>query len=170
MLQGDVDNIRIELGMSAYKKLIIRQYLNLTITTQIWLACNNQRQYIVRVVGSICFSWFSALGGVYVTPGRLSLRSEFTTVPSHSSTFVYIIPPQNVMPARITPEWVHPSCCTGARISPRYYISQRYHVNTKRPQVSVWNQSAGRLERVAHAHVCNFESYVYFINMKCTFK
>ena len=27
MLQGDVDNIRIELGMSAYKKLIIRQYL-----------------------------------------------------------------------------------------------------------------------------------------------
>ena len=27
MLQGDVDNIRVELGMTAYKKLIIRQYL-----------------------------------------------------------------------------------------------------------------------------------------------
>ena len=43
----------------------------------------------------------------------------------------------------------HPGCCTGARISLRYEISQRYHVNAKR--ISVWNRSAGRLERVAHA-------------------
>ena len=43
------------------------------------------------------------LGGVYMTPGRLSPLSEFTPVPSHGSTFVYMIPPQNVMPARVTP-------------------------------------------------------------------
>ena len=30
-----------------------------------------------------------------MTPGQLSRRSEFT--------FVYMIPPQNVMPARVTP-------------------------------------------------------------------
>ena len=43
------------------------------------------------------------LGGVYMTPGRLSPRSEFTPVPSHGSIFVYMIPPQNAMPARVTP-------------------------------------------------------------------
>ena len=35
-------------------------------------------------------------------PGQLSLRSEFTPVPTHGSKFVYMIPPQNVMPARVT--------------------------------------------------------------------
>ena len=34
-----------------------------------------------------------------MTPGRLSRRSEFPPVPSHGSTFVYMIPPQNVIPA-----------------------------------------------------------------------
>ena len=38
-----------------------------------------------------------------MTPGRLSPRSEFTPVPSHGSIFVYMIPTQNVMPARVTP-------------------------------------------------------------------
>ena len=42
-------------------------------------------------------------GGVYMTPGRLLPRSEFTPVPSHGSILVYMIPPQNVMPARVTP-------------------------------------------------------------------
>ena len=92
-----------------------------------------------------------AYGGVYVTLGRLWRRHEFAQVPSHGSLLVFMIPPQNVMPARVTPAWVHPGCCTGARISLRYEISQRYHVNAKRPPVSVWNRSAGRLERVAHA-------------------
>ena len=35
-----------------------------------------------------------------MTPGRLSRRGEFTPVPSHGSTFVYMIPSQNVMPGR----------------------------------------------------------------------
>ena len=45
------------------------------------------------------------LGGVYMTPGRLSPCSEYTPVPSQGSIFVYtrvlvyMIPPQNVMPA-----------------------------------------------------------------------
>ena len=43
------------------------------------------------------------LGGVYMTPGRLSRRDEFTPVPSHGSTFVYMIPPRKVMPARVAP-------------------------------------------------------------------
>ena len=38
-----------------------------------------------------------------MTPGRLSRRSEFTPVLSHGPTFAYMIPPQNVMPARVTP-------------------------------------------------------------------
>ena len=38
-----------------------------------------------------------------MTPGRLSHRDEFTPVPSHGSTFVYKIPPQKVMPARVAP-------------------------------------------------------------------
>ena len=38
-----------------------------------------------------------------MTPGRLSLRSELTPVPSHGSIFVYMIPTQNVMPPRVTP-------------------------------------------------------------------
>ena len=38
-----------------------------------------------------------------MTPGRLLPRSEFTPVPSHGSIFVYMIPQQNVMPARVTP-------------------------------------------------------------------
>ena len=41
-----------------------------------------------------------------MTPGRLSPRlsprGEFTPVPSHGSIFVHMIPPQNVMPARVT--------------------------------------------------------------------
>ena len=72
------------------------------------------------------------LGTVYMTPGRLSRLSEFTPVPSHGSTFVHMIPPQSVMPARVTPAWVHPGCCTEARISLRYEISKRYHVTTTR--------------------------------------
>ena len=36
-----------------------------------------------------------------MTPGRRSLRPEFTLVPSHGSIFVYMIPPQNAMPARV---------------------------------------------------------------------
>ena len=91
------------------------------------------------------------LGGDYMTPGRLLRRREFTPVPSHGFTFVYMIPPQNVMPARVTPAWVHPVCCTGSRISLRCEISQWYHVNAKRPPVSVWNRTAGGLERVVHA-------------------
>ena len=47
-----------------------------------------------------------------------------------------------------------PHVSTGARISLRYEISQRYHVNAKRSLVSVLNRFAGRLERVAHAYFC----------------
>ena len=35
-----------------------------------------------------------SLVGVYMTPGRRSRRGEFTPVPSHRSTFFYMIPSQ----------------------------------------------------------------------------
>ena len=38
-----------------------------------------------------------------MTPRRLSRLREITPVPSHGSIFVYVIPSQNVMPARVTP-------------------------------------------------------------------
>ena len=53
---------------------------------------------------NLLWAWFNAyLGGVYMTPWRLSPRSEFNPLPSHGSIFVYMIPPQNVMPTRVTP-------------------------------------------------------------------
>ena len=45
--------------------------------------------------------------------GRLSSRREFTQVPSYDSVFVYMIPTQNVMPARVIPARVHPASCAG---------------------------------------------------------
>ena len=52
-----------------------------------------------------------------MTMGRLLRRSELTLVPSHGSTLiVYMIPPQNVMLARVTPARVHSGRCTGVRI------------------------------------------------------
>ena len=44
----------------------------------------------------------SFLGAAYMTLRRLFAPSEFTPVPSHDSMFVYMIPPQNVMPIRVT--------------------------------------------------------------------
>ena len=61
-------------------------------------------------------------------------------------------------------------CHAGVRISLQYEILQRYHVNAKQLPVMLWNRPAGRLEQVAMHNVCDFESQVYFINMKCTFK
>ena len=69
------------------------------------------------------------LGGVYMIPGRLSSRREFTLVPSCGSVFVYMIPKQNVMPGRVIPARVHPGSCAGARFSSRHENSFRCHVN-----------------------------------------
>ena len=88
--------------------------------------------------------------------GQLSRWSEFTPVPPDGSTFVYMIPPQSVMPVRVTPAQVHPGCCTGARNLLWHETSQQYHVNAKRPHVSSSNRSAGRLEQVAHALCLRF--------------
>ena len=43
------------------------------------------------------------LEGVHMTLGRLSCLRELTLVPSRGFVFVYMIPPQNVIPARVTP-------------------------------------------------------------------
>ena len=50
----------------------------------------------------------------------LSSRCEFTPVPSYGSVFVYMIPTQNVMSARVIPARVHPGSCAGARFSSRW--------------------------------------------------
>ena len=51
-----------------------------------------------------CFSGLH-VRGVYMTPWQRSRRllRKFTPFPSHGSIVVYMIPPQNVMPARVTP-------------------------------------------------------------------
>ena len=95
-----------------------------------------------------------------MTLGWLKHQWEVTLVPSHGSLFVYMIPSQNVMPARVTLAWVHPGCCTGARITLWYKILQWYHVNAKWPPLSVWNRSAGGLEWVALA--------IMFVILNCT--
>ena len=111
----------------------------------------------LRLLFHISFNTHTCTNKVVFTwhQGDFRPGNESTPVPSHGSIFVYMIP-QNVMPTRVTPAWVHPGSFTGARISPRYEILQRYHVNAKRPPVSVWNRSAGRLERVAHAQCLRF--------------
>ena len=40
---------------------------------------------------------------IYMTLGQLSYWCEFTVVPSRGYVFVYMIPPQNVMLAQVTP-------------------------------------------------------------------
>ena len=60
---------------------------------------------------------------------RLSSRREFTPVPSYGSVFVYMIPTENVMPARVIPARDHPGSCAGARFSSRHEKSFRCHVN-----------------------------------------
>ena len=47
-------------------------------------------------------------GSVYMIPARLSFQYEFTPVPSCGSVFVYMIPPQNLIPERVIPVRVHP--------------------------------------------------------------
>ena len=67
-----------------------------------------------------------------------------------------MISPENVIPAWVTQARVHSGCCTGVRNSLRVEISQQHHVNAKRPHISVWNQSAGRLEQVANTLCMRF--------------
>ena len=45
------------------------------------------------------------------------------------SVFVYMIPKQNVMPARVIPARVQTGSCAGARFSSRHENSFRCHVN-----------------------------------------
>ena len=61
--------------------------------------------------------------------GRLSSRREFTSVSSYGSVYVYMIPAQNVIPARVIPARVHPGSCAGVRFSFRLENSFRCHVN-----------------------------------------
>ena len=61
--------------------------------------------------------------------GRLSSRREFTPVPPYGSVFVYMIPTQNVMPARVILARVYPGSCAGARFSSPHENSFRCNVN-----------------------------------------
>ena len=70
--------------------------------------CNRCKPLIARLTWMI---WLSPMSCQTYT--RLSCGSEFTPVPSHGSTFVCMIPPQNVKAARVTPAWIHAGCCTG---------------------------------------------------------
>ena len=73
----------------------------------------NYPQYLSILLCALFPTGNSKSGGVYMTPGWLSPWSEFTPVPSHGSIFVYMVPPQNVMPVRVTPAWVTPVLVPG---------------------------------------------------------
>ena len=82
-----------------------------------------------------------------MTPGQLSHSRKITLVPSHGSTFVYMIPPQNDMPPRVTPvvvpgQEIHSS--TKSR-------NVSCKINAKQTPVLEWNRSPGKLEREMHA-------------------
>ena len=80
-------------------RLFLRVTINI-ITNDMRFPLDNS---VCRVETTCPLVRLDNLGGVYMTPGRLSRRDEFTPVPSHGSTFVYMIPPQKVMPARVAP-------------------------------------------------------------------
>ena len=73
------------------------------VTAWITRFCHNisRRNKSDKREGALTLEEIVQSGGVYMTPGRLSHRGEFTPVPSCGSTFVYMIPPQKVMPARV---------------------------------------------------------------------
>ena len=89
-----------------------------------------------------------------MTPWRLSLRSEFTQVRSHGSTFVYMTPQQNVMPARVIPAWFHPELLYRAE-----NFAPLRNLATKRPQVSVMKLAAVRVFSCKHPHTSNETSF-----------
>ena len=62
------------------------------------------------------------LGAVYMKPGRLSLRREFTPVPSFGSAFVYMMPPKNVMWSESHRRGFTP-VATQERKSPRSHVN-----------------------------------------------
>ena len=74
-------------------------------------SCREPRFFLCPVLVT-CWSYHYSRGSFYckpdyMTPRRLSRLREFTPVPSHGSIFVYMIPPQHVMPARVTLAWIH---------------------------------------------------------------
>ena len=71
-------------------------------------SCNRFKPLTARLTWMIWLSLMSCQTYTWLSRG-----SEFTPVPSHGSTFVCMIPPQNVKAARVTPAWIHAGCCTG---------------------------------------------------------
>ena len=72
-------------------------------------SCNRCKPLIARL------TWINDLAIAYVLS---NLYATFARERVHSgslscSTFVCMIPPQNVKAARVTPAWIHAGCCTG---------------------------------------------------------
>ena len=108
-----------------------------------------------------------------MAPRWLSCRCNITPVPSYGSTFVNMITPRNVIPARVTPAWVHPSCCTGGdNFTPVWNLTR---VSCKRETTTCFGVESG-CQYTGTGSPCVtfvifiFESHVYFINvLKCTY-
>ena len=104
-----------------------------------------------------------------MTPGPLSCQREFTQVPSHGSIFVYMIPPQNVMLAGVTPVCIQPSYVV---LEQEFHSGMKFvckcktttHIGVK--SVCRWTGMGSACKMIAILnHTC-----IYFINMKCIFK
>ena len=89
-----------------------------------------------------------------MTPGRRSRRGEFTPVPSHGSVFVYMIPPQNIMPARVTPAEFIPVVVPGRNL---VTVSCERETTTRFDVKSVCRQTGTGSARIMFAilkHMC----------------
>ena len=108
-----------------------------------------------------------------MAPRRLSCRCNITPVPSYGSTFVYMITPRNVIPAWVTPAWVHHGCCTGGdNFTPVWNLTP---LSCKRKTTTCFGvesvcQYTGTGSPCVMFVIFIFESHVYFINiLKCTY-
>ena len=72
-----------------------------------WSARVCLKNYLKGAKPKLIINLVGFLGGVYMTWQRYAFREEMTPVSCDGSMFVYVIPPQNIMRAR-----VHPIYCT----------------------------------------------------------
>jgi len=84
------------------------------------------------------------LGVVCTTPTRLLSQSEFTALPSCGFDFVFLMPPDHVIPERMKPARVHRiRFYTAARISFRDEISHQHYVNEEQALVVLKRANIG---------------------------
>ena len=137
-IEGFNWSLRVLVNNMEYKIDRYKLYCSATILAEKNIYILHSHKTRTTLLGGLCFPTTPPLP--HFVRGCLHDTGAKVRVHSGSLSWLYIYlhdTTTNFMLARVTPARVHPGSCTGARISLRYEISQRYHVNTKRPPVSV---------------------------------